>query len=153
MKGKFLPFHSGHEASISDVKNDTDCKVFLIVTTPRTKQFEISKDFHRAMMDEVVNNNPNICGYSFADGRSWNEISKNIPTSYNPKFFSGNLEECEDIASMNDDIKTMPSTRHMSSSSVIQKIKDEDYDGYKKLVPSYLHNHFYKLRNELTHEQ
>ena len=34
--------------------------------------------------------------------------------------------------------------------NILQKLKDDDIDGYKKLVPKKLHNFFYKLKSELV---
>lgn len=146
MKGKFFPFHNGHIASIKDARKESGKKVFVVILTSRSENV-ISKDLHRTIMDEVVKNEKDVIGYEFSDGRSLNEIKKNLDVKI--KSYSGNSNECEDVSLQDPEIITIPATRHMGSDSVIKKIKDEDYEGYKKLVPVYLHNYFYKIKNEL----
>ena len=151
MKGKFIPFHNGHEACINDANEESGNKVFLLVTLPRNEHLGISKELQRLMLDEVVKNNPNVCGYKLTEGKSWNEILKDFPSDYNFKAFSGSIDECEDLeCQLGEEITSIPSTRHLSSKSILEKIKTDDYDGFKKLVPHYLHNYFYKIKNEMN---
>lgn len=146
MKGKFFPFHNGHIASIKDACKESGKKVFIVILTSCFENV-ISKDLHKAILDEVVKNEKDIIGYDFSDGRSLNEIKQNLNVKI--KSYSGDYNECEDISLQDPKITTIIATRHINSDSVIKKIKDEDYNGYKKLVPSYLHNYFYKIKNEL----
>lgn len=148
MKGKFFPFHNGHVSSIKDACTESGKNVYLLVVTPRTEGIT-SKELHRSILDDVVKNEKNVLGYEFVDGRSLDEMLEAIPKRYKVKNFSGSVDECDDITLQNPEIETIPSTRHISSDTVLQKIKDEDYDGYKKLVPDYLHNYFYKLKSEI----
>jgi phosphopantetheine adenylyltransferase len=150
LMGKFQPFHNGHKTIIQDANTASGCKVFLVITTKRIPSNGISRDLHKSMIDEALAGNKDICGYIFSDGRSIGEVIKDIPDKYNVKAFAGSEEECEDISTQTKrSLETYPMTRHVSSKQVFQKIKEEDYDGYKKLVPSTLHNYFYKLRNEI----
>lgn len=151
MMGKFQPFHNGHETIIKDAAEASGCKVFLVVTSKRLKNNGISRELHKAMLDETLSDNKNICGYIFTDGRSVSEIINDLPKKYSIKCFAGSEDECEDMSTQTGkNIETFPMTRHMSSTNVFQKIKDEDYDGFKKIVPKKLHNYFYKIKNELT---
>ena len=150
IKGKFFPFHNGHNTIIDDACAESGSKVFLVIVSPRTSSLGVTKELHKDMMDQVVANNKNVCGYEFTDGKSWLETISVLPKAVTAKSFSGSIEECEDITLMaGSGIATIPATRHISSKTIIQKIKDEDQDGYKKLVPKYLHNYFYKIKSEL----
>ena len=151
MMGKFQPFHNGHETIIKDAAEASGCKIFLVVTSKRLKNNGISRELHKSMLDEALSDNKNVCGYIFTDGRSITEIINDLPKKYSIKCFAGSEDECEDMSTQTGkNIETFPMTRHMSSSNVFQKIKDEDYDGFKKIVPKKLHNYFYKIKNELT---
>ena len=150
LMGKFQPFHNGHKTIIEDANTASGCKVFLVVTTKRLSNNGISRELHQSMLDEALSKNTDICGYIFSDGRSIGEVIKDIPTKYTIKAFAGSDDECEDVRTQNKDMKTYPMTRHVSSKQVFQKIKDEDFEGYKQLVPQPLHNYFYKLRNEIV---
>lgn len=151
MMGKFQPFHNGHESIIKDAAEASGCKVFLVITNKRLKDNGISRELHKSMMDEALVDNKNVCGYIFTDGRSISEIVNQIPKNYSIKSFAGSEDECEDMRTQTGkNIETYPMTRHMSSKNVFQKVKDEDYDGFKKIVPKKLHNFFYKIKNELT---
>ena len=147
MRGKFFPFHNGHVSAIQDLCNESGLKTYLIVSCPL--EGEAPNELHKSMMDEVINNNKNVCGYKFINGCSWGEISQEIPDTYKVKYFSGNEEECNDVKIQLDDITIVLSTQHMDSKNIIKKIIDDDSDGYKKLVPEYLKNYFYKIRNEI----
>ena len=150
LMGKFQPFHNGHKTIIEDANTASGCKVFLVVTTKRLSNNGISRELHQSMLDEALLKNADICGYIFSDGRSIGEVMKEVPEKYSIKAFAGSEDECEDIKTQNKDMETYPMTRHVSSKQVFQKIKDEDFDGYKQLVPQSLHNYFYKLRNEIV---
>jgi hypothetical protein len=151
LMGKFQPFHNGHKTIIEDANTASGCKVFLVVTTKRIPANGISRDLHKSMIDEAIVGSTDICGYIFSDGRSIGEVIKDIPDKYDIKAFAGSEEECEDVSTQTKrSLETYPMTRHVSSKQVFQKIKDEDYDGYRKLVPQKLHNYFYKLRNEIV---
>ena len=147
MKGKFFPFHNGHGSVAEDAQKESGMKVFLIIINKRSK---FPRELHQNILDEISQDNGCIAGYTFSDGRSMKEIVQDLPSGYVAGAFAGSPEECEDIqVQMGKDFKTIPLTKHISSKSVIQKIKDEDYDSYKKLVPKVLHNYFYKIKNEL----
>jgi hypothetical protein len=152
MKGKFQPFHNGHYTIASDAEKETGMKVILAVTNKKLpKEGKFSESLHRAILDEVVQKHPSIKAYFFTDGRSLGEISRDIPDTYEIGAFAGSPDECEDVKlQLGKEFPTFPLTKHMSSQLVLQKLKDEDYEGYKKLVPSSLHNHFYKIKNELS---
>jgi len=146
MKGKFFPYHNGHETAIADAVDETGAKVFLIVTD---ELGTIKKE----MLDSVMSENPNICGYVFANTRSNKEINNALSNSdkkgLNFAYFSGNNDQCEDVSIQNPDIQCIPSTKHIKVDSVINKILANDIAGYKKLVPKYLYNYFYKIKSEL----
>lgn len=150
MKGKFMPFHKGHLSAIKDAYKESGQKVFLVVTLPRTKNLGISKELHKEMMDSILQENSEICGCAFTDGKSWSEIEECIPSGMKVSSFSGSIPECEDMGLMMEhEVKMIPSVKHLSSKVVEEKIRNEDYDGYKKLVPECLHNYFYKIKSEM----
>ncbi len=150
MKGKFFPFHNGHATVAKDIEDETGLKVFLVIMK---KRGEFPEELHRNMIEEITKEHSSIEGYVFSEGRSMKEILKDIPTSVEVEGFAGSPDECEDVKiEISPDFLTVPLTRHISSKSVIKKIREEDYDSYKKLVPKCLHNYFYKLKNELTGE-
>jgi hypothetical protein len=149
IKGKFEPFHNGHTSIIDDAEKASGLKVFLVVMNKRLGK-GFSPDLHRSMLDEMVNENPAIQNYVFSEGRSFGEIMKDLPSNLEPGAFAGSPEECEDVKiEMGDGFLTIPTTRHTTSKNIMQKIKSEDYDGFKKLVPATLHNYFYKIKNEV----
>lgn len=151
MMGKFYPFHKGHETVIKDANTASGCKVFLVVTTKRLNTNVVSRELHKSMLDEVLAENTEACGYIFSEGRTLSEILSNFPEKYEVKAFAGSDEECLDVSKQIDGrLEVYPMTRIMRSNQVIQKIKDEDYDSFKKLVPKKLHNYFYKIKNEMT---
>ena len=151
MMGKFQPFHNGHSAVISDAAKEAGAKVFLVIINKKLHNNGISQMLHKSMIDEIVNNDSNIHGCVFTDGRSFNEIIKDLPTNIKPIAFAGSDDECQDIITQTKKQLTyFPMTRHLSSKNVFQAIRDEDYDTYRKLVPKALHNYFYKIKNELN---
>lgn len=153
MKGKFHPFHSGHYAIAEDAAKESGMKVILVVTTHKLPDNKMSRELHSSMLDEIVNQHPSIQGYVFSDGRTMNEIELDLPTDCKAGAFAGSADECEDIqVQKGEDFKTILMSRHASTKQVLQKIKNEDYTGYKKMVPKSLHNFFYKIKNELDVE-
>jgi hypothetical protein len=153
MKGKFHPFHSGHYAIAEDAAKESSMKVILVVTTHKLPDNKMSRELHSSMLDEIVNQHPSIQGYVFSDGRTMNEIELDLPVDCKVGAFAGSPDECEDIqVQKGGDFKTIPMSRHASTKQVLQKIKNEDYTGYKKMVPKSLHNFFYKIKNELDVE-
>lgn len=152
MKGKFQPFHNGHYSVATDAEKATGMKVVLAVVNKRLP-FGFSETLHRSILDEVIQNHPSIKAYIFTNGRSLSEIIRDLPDAYEIGAFAGSPEECEDVKlQLGKDFPIFSTTKHMSSNLVLQKLKDEDFDGYKKLVPSNLHNYFYKIKNELPLE-
>ena len=147
--GKFQPFHNGHVVVIEDAASVSGNKIFLVVTSKRLANNGLTRELHKSMLDEALKDNKNVCGYVFSDGRSLNEIARDLPEKYEPKSFAGSVEECED-AHTQIGLDTFPMTRHVHSNEVIERIKNEDFDGYKKLVPESIHNYFYKIKNELS---
>lgn len=142
MKGKFFPYHNGHDTAINDAAEETGAKVFIILNDTMDK-------LKTSIMDEVMQNNKNIAGYVFGNVNSLKEIKDIIKGKSDIIFFSGDKDECEDIYTQDSSIVTVPATRHIKVDSVLQKIQSDDIDGYKKLVPTYLHNFFYKIKTEL----
>jgi nicotinamide mononucleotide adenylyltransferase len=151
MKGKFQPFHNGHLTSIDDAAKESGMKVFIVVMRRRLDE-KFSEELHKAIIDEMKAHK-NIAGYAFSDGSSISQIKKDLPTKFHVAAFAGNDEECQDVkAELGMDFPTYTMTKHIKTSSVMDKIKSEDYDSYKKLVPKQLHNYFYKIKNELASE-
>lgn len=148
MMGKFQPFHNGHASSIEDATKASGMKVFLVVTNKRLPG-NFSQSLHKSIMEEVVNTDKNVCGYIFTDGRSIKEVIKQLPGNYSGEAFAGSEDECFDVNIQSPELKTFPMTKHISTSQVIKRVKDEDYDNYRKLVPAPFHNFFYKIRNEV----
>lgn len=153
MKGKFQPFHNGHATAISDAAKESGMKVFLVVMNKKLPANGLSNELHKSMIEEAIKNDKNVCGYCFSDGRSFSEIVSDLPQKMEAKSFAGSEEECIDVNNQTQNsLTSYPMTRHLSTKNVMQKIKDEDYDGYRKLVPKSLHNYFYKLKNEIVFE-
>ena len=150
LKGKFHPFHNGHFSVATDAAADTGMKVLLAVTTKRLPETKMERELHTKLLDEVIKDHPDIAGYVFTDGISLTQIGKDLPQNTEIGALAGSKEECEDAnLQMGPDFKTHTTTKHLNSSSILQKLKDDDYDGYKKLVPKSIHNYFYKIKNEL----
>lgn len=153
MKGKFHPFHNGHYTVAEDAAKQSGLKVMLVVTNRKLPDNKMSKELHSSILDEIVNQHPSIAGYVFSDGRTMREIEKDLPPGCKVSAFAGSPDECEDVQlQMGADFPTIETTRHTGTSPVLQKIKNEDYKGYKKMVPKSLHNFFYKIKNELEIE-
>ena len=152
VKGKFHPFHNGHKAICEDAEKASGMKVFLVISNKKLKNVD-NQDLHKQMIEDVIKSHPSICGYTFSNGLSMSEISKDIPKSKKIGSFAGSKEECEDAKNqLGKDFPAYNMTQHISTNSIMQKIKNEDIDGYKKLVPEELHNYFYKLKNEITED-
>jgi cytidyltransferase-like protein len=150
IKGKFQPFHNGHLTIIEDACKESGMKVFLIITTKRLADNGFTLELHKEMIEEAIKDNKNVAGYCFSNGRSIYEMLKDLPKKFKVQSFAGSEEECVDMNSQSHDtIMTYAMTKHLSTKNVLQKIKDEDFSGYKKLVPKALWNYFYKIRNEI----
>jgi len=150
--GKFLPFHNGHSTVIEDANTASGCKVFLVVVTKRLKT-ALSRELHESMIKTAIEKDKNVCGYIFTEGRTIGEVVLEIPKEFEVKAFAGSEDECRDISiQTGKNIEAYPMTKHITSGSVMKKIKDEDYQGFRKLVPAAIHNFFYKIKNELNEE-
>jgi nicotinamide mononucleotide adenylyltransferase len=150
MMGKFQPFHNGHLSCIEDAAEASGCKIFIVVTTKRLPENGITRDLHYSMLKDVLEGNKKVSGIVFSNGRSVREVINDLPKTYDVKSFAGSEDECEDIRTQISGIEVFPMTKHLSSKTVFQKIREEDYEGYRKLVPKSLHNYFYKIKNEMT---
>ena len=151
MKGKFHPFHNGHSSIIEDATNLSGMKIYLVILNKRiSDEDKFSESLHTSMLDDILKSNKNIKGYVFSNGRSIAEICRDLPENISCESYAGNNDECEDIQiQMGEDFKTYPMTRHISSKTVLQAVRDDNYDSYRKLVPDVLHNYFYKIKSEL----
>jgi nicotinamide mononucleotide adenylyltransferase len=149
MMGKFQPFHNGHLSCIEDAAEASGCKIFIVVTTKRLPENGITRDLHYSMLKDVLEGNKKVSGIVFSNGRSVREVINDLPKTYDVKSFAGSEDECEDIRTQISGIEVFPMTKHLSSKTVFQKIREEDYEGYRKLVPKSLHNYFYKIKNEM----
>jgi hypothetical protein len=115
------------------------------------KKSYLPDELHKNIIEEIAKNNVDvIAGYCFSNGRSLNEILKDLPDKIKASCFAGSEEECEDMKTQNDSLICYPMTKHIYTETVLSKIKSEDFNGYKKLVPKVLHNFFYKMKNEIT---
>jgi hypothetical protein len=151
MTGKFQPFHNGHYSVATDAEKETGMKIFLVINNRRKTNF--SEELQRNMLDEIVSKHKSISGYVFSDGRSLREAVRDLPEKYTMGAFAGSEEECEDAkAQMGKDFMAVPLTKHVKSKAILQKIKEEDQESFKKLMPKELHNFFYKLKNEVDAE-
>ena len=150
MTGKFKPIHNGHITVAEDTFKDTGLKTFLVVRRPADSPF--SEALHRRMLEEVISNNDCIEGYCFTDGRSWSEMQQDMPKGIKGECFAGSTDQCDNFRKQtHGKVKMLETTAHFGSKTVMNKLKGEDYEGYKKLVPKPLHNFFYKMRSELSH--
>jgi len=146
IKGKFQPFHKGHESIIADAASSSGLPIILGIVRKRKQNF--NEELQKSILDEVVKNG-NIKGYFFTNGRSLREMIKDLPINYQIEAYAGSPEECDDAKlEMGNEFVAIPLTRHMRSKNVLQKLSEEDQEGFKKLVPKYLHNYFYKMKNE-----
>lgn len=150
MRGKFQPFHNGHDTIIRDAEDESNLKVFLVVTNKRLSK-NLPKSLQTKILDEIVLTNSSIKGYAFSDGRSMKEILRDLPKNIEASAFAGSEDDCDDVNNqLGKSFPTFPMTKHISTKAVIKKIQDEDFEGYKQLVPSALYNYFYKIKNELV---
>ena len=149
MKGKFQPFHNGHLSSIADAAKESGMKVFIAIMRKRVNE-NFPEELHTSIMDEMKGNK-SIAGYIFTDGFTIGEIERDLPSKYRVASFAGSPDECQDArAEKGENFPSYPMTKHMRTSHVLDRIKQEDVESYKKLVPKQLHNYFYKIRNELS---
>ena len=154
LKGKFQPYHNGHVTAVADAGKESGMKVYIVIMSKKLPENGMSRELHKSMMDEAIKTDKNICGYCFSNGRSFSEIVKDLPVKMEAKAFAGSEDECLDVENQTKgSLVSYPMTRHMSTKNVLQKIKDEDYDGYRKLVPKTLWNHFYKIKNEINFDE
>jgi hypothetical protein len=152
MKGKFQPFHNGHLTSVDDAAKESGCKVFIAITRRRVDE-KFSEELHKTIMEEMKPYK-NIAGYVFTDGDTISQISKDLPANFKVTCFAGSPDECQDVkVEMGPEFPTYELTKHVKTSSVMDRIRREDYDSYKKLVPKQLHNYFYKIKNELASDE
>jgi hypothetical protein len=150
MRGKFFPFHNGHEVSVKDAVSVSGMKVFLAITKKKTTKFP--EKLHQQMMDEIVKSNKQIVGYIFTNGMSLAEISRDIPNNYSIGSFAGSESQCDDFINQGGNAPVVILDKQLSSRNLLQKIKEEDIENYRKLVPKTLHNYFHKIKNEVSSE-
>jgi hypothetical protein len=114
---------------------------------------KFSEELHKTIMEEMKPYK-NIAGYVFTDGDTISQISKDLPANFKVTCFAGSPDECQDVkVEMGPEFPTYELTKHVKTSSVMDRIRREDYDSYKKLVPKQLHNYFYKIKNELASDE
>jgi nicotinic acid mononucleotide adenylyltransferase len=150
MKGKFFPFHNGHMTSVEDASSASGMKVFLVITRKKSSKFP--EELHKQLMDEIVNSNSKIAGYIFSDGLSIFEIERDLPGKFTIGAFAGSQKECDDYQNQGGQNQVIRVEKHLSSKKVLQKIREEDIENFRKLVPKSLHNYFHKIKNEVSVE-
>lgn len=153
MMGSFFPYNNAHETIIKDANKASEEKIFIVVMTKKTEGV-INKEIVSSMMTDVMDGNECVCGWSLCDGKSFSDAVSTIPKKFFVDSFAGDEEDCDDVdVQTTKKIKTYPMTRHISSSSIIEKIREEKYDEYSKLVPKKLHNYFYKIKTGLKNDE
>jgi hypothetical protein len=125
-------------------------KVFLVINRKKTTKFP--ENLHQQMMDEIVKSNKQIAGYIFTDGMSLAEISRDMPNNYSVGAFAGSETQCDDFINQGGNAPIVILDKQLSSRNLLKKIKEEDIENYRKLVPKTLHNYFHKIKNEVSSE-
>ncbi len=143
MTGNFNIPHNGILSCIEDACVASKKKVFLIINDKM-----ISNELTKEMLDKVLEKNKNISGYCFSKGKSFTEKLKSLPKNKKCIYYAGTEQACSDFKNQFPDLDTFELPQHLNTSVVINKLINDDHEGFKKLVPRVLHNFYHKLKND-----
>jgi cytidyltransferase-like protein len=149
--GRFQPFHNGHLKMVTAVneKNDLPCILAVVYNKyNKSDKCPFNEDMIAKYMENVVReNSENIIGYFTVERGLLGPIySRSKGLGFIPKLIgvgedvaNDYKKQCEYLKKIGnelpEDVEIIETTRTTNGSDVRKKLMDEDFLGFKKLVP------------------
>jgi hypothetical protein len=159
--GRFQPFHNGHLKMVREMGEKNELPAIIGVVHPghnKSGKTPFDEDLVSKYMETVIKDNPGkILGY-FMIGRGLLGVAygKAKDLGYEVKAIAAGDDRIDDYKKQSeylkkaggdfpDDIQIVQTTRSGSGTDVRKKIDDEDFVGFKKLVPSAISSFYEQL--------
>ena len=163
--GRFQPFHNGHLKMAKFLKEKNGFPSVVVVVYPghnKSGKSPFNEEILRKCMDGVVRDEEEIEDYIIVQrGLIGSAIVKLLEKGYKPNLIGAGEDRVQDYTKQMDyikksdigdqmqDLKLVQTPRSTSATEVRQAIKDEDYQKFKKLVPSSVEKMYTALKSEI----
>ena len=164
--GRFQPFHNGHLKMAKFLKEKNDLPSVVVVVYPghnKSGKSPFNEEMIKKYMDGVVRDEKEIEDYIIVQrGLIGSAIVKLLDKGYKPNLIGAGEDRIEDYTKQMDyikksdigdqmqDLKLVQTPRATSATEVRQSIKDEDYQKFRKLVPSAVEKMYTALKSEMS---
>ena len=164
--GRFQPFHNGHLKMARKLKEENDLPCIAAVVHPghnTSGKSPFDEDLVKKYMEAVVRENPDlICGFFIVNRGLLGVIygtAKNH--GFLPKLIGAGEDRIKDYTKQIEylkkngsdfpkDISIIETPRVTSATEVREKIKNEDFTGFRKLVPPSISSLYNSLVNGMN---
>lgn len=163
--GRFQPFHNGHLKMAKFLKEKNGFPSVVVVVYPghnKSGKSPFNEEILRKCMDGVVRDEEEIEDYIIVQrGLIGSAIVKLMEKGYKPNLIGAGEDRVEDYTKQMDyikksdigdqmqDLKLVQTPRSTSATEVRQSIKEEDYQKFRKLVPSSVERMYTALKSEI----
>lgn len=160
--GRFQPFHNGHLRMIKELKEKNNFPTFIVAVHPghnKSGKSPFAKDMVEKYLDSIAKNNEDVEGFILVErGLLGSAINKLLEAGYEPHLVGAGDDRKDDYEKQVDYIKNseiadrlpkgfkiVETPRTSSATDVREKLLDNDFVGFKKLVPKEVSNYYNNL--------
>jgi cytidyltransferase-like protein len=163
--GRFQPFHNGHLKMAKFLKEKNNLPSVAVVVYPghnKSGKSPFNEDTIKKYMDGVVRDEKEVIDYIIVQrGLIGSAIVKLLEKGYKPQLIGAGEDRVNDytkqleyikksdIGDQMQDLKLVQTPRTTSATKVREEIKNEDYAGFKRLVPKAVENVYDLLKAEM----
>lgn len=164
--GRFQPFHKGHLKMAQKLKEKNDLPCIVAVVHPdhnKSKKSPFKQDLVRRYMEGVIKENPDLIKGFFIVNRGLLGVIYGTAKEHGflVKTIGAGADRIEDYKKQEEylkkhgsdfpeDIQVVETPRSVTATEVREKLKDEDFLGFKKLVPSSVASFYQSLVSSLN---
>jgi cytidyltransferase-like protein len=163
--GRFQPFHNGHLKMAKFLKEKNDLPSVAVVVYPghnKSGKSPFNEDLIKKYMDGIVGSEKEVIDYIIVQrGLIGSAIVKLLEKGYKPNLIGAGEDRMDDYTKQLDyvkksdigdqmqDLKLIQTPRATSATEVRNAIKDEDYQKFRKLVPSGVEKMYTALKSAI----
>jgi cytidyltransferase-like protein len=160
--GRFQPFHNGHLKMAKVMKEKNGYPTFIVAVHPghnKSGKSPFTQDMVEKYLDAISKNHEDIEGFMMVErGLLGSAINKLVEQGYEPHLVGAGEDRKEDYekqmeyiqkSELSDklpkDFKLIETPRTSSATEVREKLLDNDFAGFKKMVPKEVSNYYNNL--------
>lgn len=163
--GRFQPFHIGHLKSLELLKNKNNLSTVIICVKPDkvNDNSPFNKNVQDKLFSKIKESNPGLIEDIFYTKRAWIEdLLKTLRPKYEPILWGAGEDRLNSYKlqteyaknkkidlNLHKNFKLFKLPRYTNGTDVREYIKNNNYEGYKKIMPEFLHGEFPYLYREI----